>query len=76
LELRRVSGAPAKYYRKLDPFDPVREAGTSNGHRAFHTGARIAAFRCAAPASCGAFADQRRIVVGDEGGGCENADRR
>jgi len=27
----------------------------------------IATFRCAAPARCGAFADERRIVAGDEG---------
>ena len=33
-----------------------------------HTGALIATFRCAAPARCGAFADERRIVAGDEGG--------
>ena len=32
------------------------------------TGALIATFRCAAPARCGAFADERRIVAGDEGG--------
>jgi hypothetical protein len=31
-------------------------------------GARIATFRCAAPARCGAFADERRIVADDEGG--------
>jgi len=28
----------------------------------------IATFRCVAPARCGAFADERRIVAGDEGG--------
>ena len=30
--------------------------------------ASFAAFRCAAPACCGAFADERRAVVGDEVG--------
>ena len=33
-----------------------------------HTGALIATFRCDAPARCGAFADERRVVAGDEGG--------
>jgi hypothetical protein len=28
-----------------------------------HTGALIATFRCAGPARCGAFADERRIVA-------------
>ena len=32
--------------------------------------ALIATFRCAAPARCGAFADERRVVVGDAGGWC------
>jgi hypothetical protein len=35
---------------------------------ALHTGALVAAFRCDAPARCGAFADERRIVAGDNGG--------
>jgi hypothetical protein len=33
-----------------------------------HTAALIAAFRRALPTRCGAFADERRIVAGDEGG--------
>jgi hypothetical protein len=36
--------------------------------RAFHPGAPIATFHCAAPARCGVFVDERRIVVDDEGG--------
>jgi hypothetical protein len=32
--------------------------------------ARIATFRCEAPARCGAFADERRIVAGDGGAEC------
>ena len=34
----------------------------------FRTGAHRRTFRRAAPARCGAFADERRIVAGDEGG--------
>jgi len=34
----------------------------------FHAGVPIAAFRRDAPARCGAFADERRIVAGDEDG--------
>jgi len=33
------------------------------------TGALVAAFRCAATARCGAFGDERRVVVGDEADG-------
>jgi hypothetical protein len=33
---------------------------------ALHTGVLIATFR-SAPSACGAFADERRIVAGDEG---------
>ena len=36
-----------------------------------HIGLLIATFRCAAPARCGAFADQRRIVMGDEAALCD-----
>jgi hypothetical protein len=32
------------------------------------TGVPIATFRCPAPAHCGAFDDERRIVARDEGG--------
>jgi hypothetical protein len=34
---------------------------------ALHTAALIATFRCRAPARCGAFAAERRIVVSEEG---------
>jgi hypothetical protein len=37
----------------------------------FHTAVLIATFRCAAPAPCCAFADERS-VVGDCGGPCED----
>jgi hypothetical protein len=37
------------------------------------TGVRIATFRCAAPARCGAFAEERRVVIGD-GGGAQNTE--
>ena len=40
---------------------------SANGRGPFHTGALIATFRCAAPARCGAFAHERRVVAGDEG---------
>jgi hypothetical protein len=36
-----------------------------------HTGAAIAIFNCAVPSRCGAFAYERRIVGGDEGGAQE-----
>jgi hypothetical protein len=39
-----------------------------NGYRALHTGLLIATIRCAAPARCGAFADERGIMPGDAGG--------
>jgi hypothetical protein len=39
-----------------------------NCQPASRTGVLIATFRCDTPARCGAFADERRIVVGDEGG--------
>ena len=39
----------------------------------FHTGVLIATFYHAAPARCGAFADERRIVAGDGGGRETNA---
>jgi len=35
---------------------------------ALYPGVLIATFRCAAPACCGAFADERRVVAGDAGG--------
>jgi len=35
---------------------------------ALHTGALVATFRCAAPARCGAFVDERRVAAGDAGG--------
>ena len=37
-----------------------------DGYRPLHTGARIATLRRAAPARGGAFADERRVVVGDK----------
>jgi len=45
------------------PFDPVRDPGTRTDQRAFRTGVLIATFRCAAPACCGAFTDERRVVA-------------
>jgi hypothetical protein len=35
--------------------------------RPFHTAAIIATFHRDAPARCGALADERRVVAGDEG---------
>jgi hypothetical protein len=46
---RHASGFP--------PFDPVREAVARAGN-ALRTGLPIATFHCAAPARCGAFADE------------------
>jgi hypothetical protein len=37
--------------------------------RLFTTGVRIATFRYAAPAPCGAFADERRVVAATKGRG-------
>jgi len=34
----------------------------------FTPGKPTATFRCDAPARCGAFTDERRVVAGDEGG--------
>jgi hypothetical protein len=42
-------------------FDPLREAGARSDQRSLHTSVLIATFRC------GAFADARRAVGGDEG---------
>jgi hypothetical protein len=42
----------------------------SNGRRPPHTGVLIATFRCDAPARCGAFADEWRIVA--TAGGAQN----
>jgi len=41
--------------------------GSARRLRSFRTGPFIATFRCAAPARCRAFADERRIVAGDDG---------
>jgi hypothetical protein len=46
----------------------AREDLSSNCSRPLHTGVLIANFHRAAPARCGAFADERRVVAGDEGG--------
>jgi hypothetical protein len=49
------------------PLDSVREAGARTDTRS-PTAMLIATFRYAAPARCGASANERRIVAGDEGG--------
>ena|ERR1700722_10122564 len=50
---------------RFSPCDPFREAGPRTDNALF-TPARIAAFRCAATARRGAFADERRIVGGKD----------
>ena len=52
---------------RFPPLDPVREAGARTDS-AFSAAKLIAPYRCDAPARCGAFVDQRRVVAGDRGG--------
>jgi len=50
----------------------VHEARDRMDNRPLHTGALIATFRCAAPAHCGAFADEGRVVAATEvNGNCQ-----
>jgi hypothetical protein len=49
-------------------FDPLREAGARTDNVLVTPACSIATFHRAAPARCGAFADERRIVGGDDGG--------
>jgi hypothetical protein len=60
-------GGRGRHGSRFPQLDLVREAGARRTVR-LHTGAPIATVRRAAPARCGAFADARRIVGGDEGG--------
>ena len=45
----------------------VREAGARTESARLASTALIATFRCDAPARCGAFANEHRVVAGDEG---------
>jgi hypothetical protein len=56
--------------------NPAREAGARIGNPLFTPAGPIATFRCAAPARCGAFADERRVMAGGEGGGPTKADAK
>jgi hypothetical protein len=42
-------------------------AGDRTDYYPLHAAVLIATLRCAAPARCGGFADERRVLVGDEG---------
>jgi hypothetical protein len=62
----RPVGVPPNASR-FPPFDPARGAGAQTDSS--YTGALIATFRRAAPARCGAFADQRGVVATTWAGG-------
>ncbi len=62
LALQSVERPPKR--QRFPPFDPDRGPQPERITR-LHTVRRIAAFRCAAPARCGALADERRGVAGD-----------
>ena len=58
-----AAGVPAgANASRFAPPDPVREAGARTNN-AFEAGLLIATFRCAAPARCGAFVDERCVVA-------------
>jgi hypothetical protein len=65
LARRTFGGRVAARASRFPPFDPVREAGARTDN-ALHTGRLIATFHCGAPTHCRAFADEGRIVAGDE----------
>ena len=51
----------------------VRETGARTDHAPFAPARSSPPCACAAPARCVAFADERRIAVGGDGGGAQNA---
>jgi len=64
-----VMGVVAAKRVKVPRFDPVREARARTVAPG-RTGVLIATLRCDAPARCGAFADERRVVAGTKADGC------
>jgi tricorn protease-like protein len=70
--LRTLEGHTASVYGVAVTLDGKQAVSASADHTLkvwdLDTGQLIATFRCDAEADCCAFADERRIVAGDEGG--------
>jgi hypothetical protein len=59
----RLAGRVATKRPKVPAARSASRGWRSNGYRARHAGPLIATFRCDAPAGCGAFADEGRVLA-------------